>query len=71
MTQLNHNVAHKPKTNSCYTSGLVKLKSGDVLKIEDHGYHRDVMLEPSQSFFGLVKINLLPIENTEIESVEI
>lgn len=71
MTQSNHDVVNKTKINSCYTSGLVKLNFGDKIQIRDHGFHRNVTLEPSQSFFGLVKINLHPIENTEAESVEI
>lgn len=73
MTQTNHDVSNKLKINSCYTSGLINLNVGDKIQIKDHGYHRNVTLEPSKSFFGLVKINIHPIEhfNKEAESIEI
>lgn len=67
---MSHTTSKVTKTNTCYTSGLIHLKSGDKIKIRDLGNHRTVMLEPSRSFFGLVKINLVPmaVESSEVES---
>jgi TNF(Tumour Necrosis Factor) family len=58
------------KTNSCYTSGLIHLNNGDKVRLRDIGHHRSVLLEPSKSYFGLIKINLMPTstESTEIEN---
>jgi hypothetical protein len=49
---------------------LIHLKSGDRIKLRDIGNHRSVLLEPSKSFFGLIKINLMPMtESSEVESI--
>ena len=59
------------KTNSCYTSGLIHLRSGDKIRLRDVGNHRSVLLQKSKSYFGLIKINLIPAthsnENTDVE----
>lgn len=61
----------KPKTNSCYTSGLIHLRNGDKIRLRDLGNHRYVLLQPSKSYFGLIKINLIPTpasnENSDVE----
>lgn len=67
---MTHTTSRVTKTNSCYTSGLIHLKQGDRIQLRDIGNHRSVMLEPSKSFFGLIKINLMPAaaESSEVES---
>lgn len=72
-TTMTHTTQKVTKTNTCYTSGLIHLNSGDKIRIRDLGNHRTVMLEPSRSFFGLVKINLLPAiaESSEVESFNV
>lgn len=59
------------KTNSCYTSGLLHLRSGDKIRLRDVGNHRFVLMQKSKSYFGLIKINLIPAahsnENTDVE----
>lgn len=67
---MTHTTSRVTKTNSCYTSGLIHLKHGDKIQLRDIGNHRSVLLEPSKSFFGLIKINLMPsaAESSEVES---
>lgn len=66
---MSHATTHVTRTNSCYTSGLIHLKNGDRIQLRDIGNHRSVMLEPSKSFFGLIKINLMPMsESSEVEA---
>lgn len=71
-TTMTHTGSHgDPKTNSCYTSGLIHLRNGDKIKLRDVGNHRYVLMQPNKSFFGLIKINLLPslspADSTDIE----
>jgi TNF(Tumour Necrosis Factor) family len=65
------NTPSKTKVNSCYTSGLIHLRSGDKIRLRDLGNHRIVHMDKAKSYFGLIKINLVPAvssaENTEIE----
>lgn len=69
-TTMTHTTSRVTKINSCYTSGLINLKNGDKIQLRDIGNHRSVMLEPSKSFFGLIKINMVPntVESSEVES---
>lgn len=57
---MTHGSHGEPKTNSCYTSGLIHLRNGDKIRLRDVGNHRYVLMQPNKSFFGLIKINLLP-----------
>lgn len=54
------------KTNSCYTSGLIHLRNGDKIQLRDLGNNRNVLLDKAKSYFGLIKINLIPsVSSTE------
>lgn len=59
-----------PKTNSCYTSGLIHLRNGDKIRLRDIGNHRFVLMDKAKSYFGLIKINLVPAV-TSAESTEV
>jgi len=73
-TTMTHTTSRVTKINSCYTSGLIHLRNGDKIQLRDIGNHRSVLLEPSKSFFGLIKINLVPStvpESSEVESMNV
>lgn len=55
---MTHTTTRVTKTNSCFTSGMLYIRNGDKIHIEDIGTRRTVLLEPSKSYFGLYKINL-------------
>ncbi|CRL03371.1 CLUMA_CG016265, isoform B [Clunio marinus] len=69
-TTMTHTTSRVTKINSCYTSGLIHLRHGDKIQLRDIGNHRSVLLEPSKSFFGLIKINLVApsVESSEVET---
>ncbi|XP_037043055.1 protein eiger isoform X8 [Bradysia coprophila] len=50
--------SHQPviKSNTCFTSGVVYLRNGDTIQLNDLGNHRYTLFEPAKSFFGIIKI---------------
>lgn len=74
-TTMTHMNISKDRINSCYTSGLIHLRNGDRIRLRDMSNHRNVLLEKSRSYFGLIKINLTPTathsnENSEVDRFE-
>lgn len=70
-TTMTHTGTHgDPKTNSCYTSGLIHLKRDDTIRLRDIGNHRYVLMDKAKSYFGLIKINLVPVVSSSNESAE-
>lgn len=55
-TTMTHSTQRLVKSNTCYTSGVVYLKSGDKIRLSDLGNHRYSLFDPAKSFFGLVKL---------------
>ncbi|KAG4076639.1 hypothetical protein HA402_001926 [Bradysia odoriphaga] len=55
-TSMTH--SHQPviKSNTCFTSGVVYLRNGDTIQLNDLGNHRYTLFEPTKSFFGIIKI---------------
>lgn len=47
---------HKTKSNTCHTSGISYLNSGDRIHIKDLGSHRYALFDAAKSFFGLVRL---------------
>lgn len=50
--------SHVPvtKANTCYTSGIALLRSGDNIQIADFSTLRYVIFDQSKSFFGLIRL---------------
>lgn len=46
-----------PKSNTCYTSGVIYLQMGDTLHMRDLFKGRTVALKSAKSFFGVIKIS--------------
>jgi len=44
-------------SNSCYTGGLVYLKTKDILSVKGVDSQRFIILDPVRSFFGLFKVS--------------
>lgn len=63
-TTMTHTTTRVTKTNSCFTSGMLYIRNGDKIHIEDIGTRRTVLLEPSKSYFGMYKINLSHVGNS-------
>lgn len=57
---MTHTGTRGEKTNSCYTSGLIHLRNGDKIRLRDLANHRNVLMDKAKSYFGLIKINLIP-----------
>lgn len=53
---MTHSTQRLVKSNTCYTGGVVFLKSGDTIRLSDLGNHRYSLFDPAKSFFGLVKL---------------
>lgn len=53
---MTHSTQRLVKSNTCYTSGVLYLKSGDTVRLSDLGNHRFSLFDPAKSFFGLVKL---------------
>lgn len=55
-TRATHTTHRTTKSNSCHTSGINYLNAGDTIHIRDLASHRYALLDPSKSFFGLIKM---------------
>lgn len=44
-------------TDSCYIGGLIYFNTKDVLSVKGLDKKRNIILEPTRSFFGLYKIS--------------
>ncbi|KAG8230787.1 hypothetical protein J437_LFUL011351 [Ladona fulva] len=58
-TVTSHGGAHL-KSNTCYTGGLVELRTGDNLSVRDLAALRYSIFEAGKSFFGLFRVSHLP-----------
>ena len=45
-----------PKANTCYTAGATQLREGDKLFLRDVEPMRYSVLQPSKTFFGLIRL---------------
>lgn len=55
-TTMTHSQQQVVKSNTCFTSGVIYLRNGDTIQLNDLGNHRYTLFEPAKSFFGITKI---------------
>ncbi|KAJ6641109.1 Protein eiger [Pseudolycoriella hygida] len=55
-TTMTHSHQRVTKSNTCITSGVIYLRNGDTIHLEDLGSQRYTLFEPAKSFFGLIKM---------------
>lgn len=55
-TTATHTDHRQTKSNTCHTSGITYLTSGDTLFVRDLGSHRYTLFDSAKSFFGLIKL---------------
>lgn len=55
-TKMTHSQQQVVKSNTCFTSGVIYLRNGDTIQLDDLGSHRFTLFEPAKSFFGIMKI---------------
>lgn len=51
-----HSESSLPKANTCYTAGASFLREGDKLFLRDIEPMRYSVLQPSKTFFGLIRL---------------
>jgi hypothetical protein len=51
-----HSESTMPKANTCYTAGATSLREGDKLFLRDIEPLRYSVLQPSKTFFGIIRL---------------